>query len=400
MKNESHMLSEAVDSAVTKQLSPIERCRKILLSGEFKNYQDEHNENKITLNVCIYKAILENNLIKASLHNIASAKELIKKAESIRFGKFSFNIFASKYNDTIADFFGKDQAAARNITFDIPFYAGGSIKSARNQAMLVSSISRFESERIKQEVAFQTIAAYLKLLLAQGKIAVGNRYLQQTNLQLDLVQSKISAGTAVKSDKFRIDVARNQAKINLISAENEKNRVSSLLNLIMAGDLQRKLTAVTPKDLSTEKESVTRGSKRALIKRPELLAARLALKLLKEELVVAKSKLKPSIGLNAVYGDINPTFAGDEDSTQLTLGARFPLFEGGGMRAHIHKVQNDIKEEKEKLRFFEQKILFEVTEAHISMTEAKEQMSIAVDNVVRQKKTPEYLKSDTSLVQP
>jgi outer membrane protein len=380
----------------------IEKSLEIIGSVKSDKTSNKNIDNLITLEVAIYKSLLENHLIKASFHTIASRAEVIKKAESTRFGKLSFNIYGSKYNDSISAFIGKDQAAARNINYDFPIYTGGAIKSAINQARLGSQIARYESDKVIQEVAAQTIEGYLNLLQAQWLIAVGEEYIEQTNLQLKLVDERIKAGDAVKSDKLRVEVAQNQAKLNLISARNFRLRAISALNLVMAGRLKRELYAVPPQGIEISEESLEQGLARAKIKRPELMVARSALKILNEELATAKSKLKPTLGLNMVYGDLNSTFIGETDSAQLTIGASFPLYQGGGLRADVHEAQNAIKAQTERLKFFEESSDFEVTLAHIDMSEARERMAVALDNISSSRENArivqERYKAGTSIV--
>ncbi len=330
----------------------------------------------IDLSDCVRKALKDNDLIQASLAAIEASKEGRAQAKATRFGEISASLSRIRYNDDMAAFAGKDEATASNLVYDVPIFTGGAIKAGIRMANAGVEATKEKSEQTRQDTVFDLVKTYMSLLGTQWLVVLGKEHVKAFDLQLELVQARISAGAAVDSERLRVEMAREEARERLIRFENGRRRAAAALNLTMATPIEEDRAATDPQVFRALEEKPAQAFVRARIHHPQLKQALANVRMKAQELSQAKAKLLPTVGLNVIYGDANAMFAGDNTSTQVLLAAQAPLYKGGSMRAKVRETRQRLKEAKEQAQFAERHIRFEIVQAHLDVNEAWKRIGV------------------------
>ena len=330
----------------------------------------------IQLGECVKKALEDNDLVLASLSAIKASKEARKQANSVRFGELSASLSKIRYNDAIQAFVGDEDATASSLMLDVPLYSGGAIRAGQKIARAGLQATKSKSEQTKQDTVLELVKTYMTLLGTQWLVILGKEHVKAFDLQLELVEARISAGAAVVSERLRVEMAREEARERLIRFENGRRRSAAALNLTMATPIEEDRAAVDPEVFCTLDENPSQAFIRARLHHPQLKQVLASVRIKAQELTTAKAKLLPTVGLNVTYGDASPMFASDDSSTQVLLAAQASLFKGGSLRAKVREARHHLKAAQEQAQFTERRIRFQIVQAHLDVNEAWKRIGV------------------------
>ena len=172
------------------------------------------------------------------------------------------------------------------------------------------------------------------------------------------------------SDRLRVEVALQDARVQLLQFENARDRAQGGLNLAMGSSIDDAVEAREPTAMKPLDEALEEGYARAAGDRPTLRILDAAVKLAREELVRARAARRPGVGLNVTYGDSSTLFASDVNSTQVVLAAELPLFKGGALKAEERRTREGLAEQEERTEFARRAVFLEVKQAWLDVGEA------------------------------
>jgi len=331
-----------------------------------------------TVDELVGLALRENRLVRRARRGVRVAHYDVAAARAAAYGEIKANVSRIRYNDTFKAFSEKDEATTKGLFWDVPLFTGGAIESGKRAAELGYDISRFVREQTLQDVAFHVIQAYLALVEGQWLVVLGQEHVSQMELQLGVADARLEAGAAVASERLRMLVALEEARVRLLQFENARARAEAGLNTVLNRKMDVPVQAVEPQHLLRLNEAVVSAYLRAKQKRPELLIANAMVGVKRAELKIARAEFMPVVGFNVTYGDASPMFASDDPSTQMLVSADVPLFKGGGMRARFRKAREQYLQEIEQRDFVERAVMLEIKQAFFDVQEASKRITVVI----------------------
>lgn len=221
-------------------------------------------------------------------------------------------------------------------------YDGGRVIAEIHTARANYNSANGTYERELQTVAFNVATAYYTSLNAQAATLLAQQVVQQNEVQLALVEAQLRAGTASRVDVATAQFPVAQARVSLIRAQGaELQDYAALANTmgLDANTLVRPIADAAARSATTQLKneplSYDDAVKRALLMRPDYLAASYTFMAQQYNLQFQRSGLYPSLTGTASYGSASTTITGGNlrpnSSEELLLN--IPLYDQGITRA-------------------------------------------------------------------
>jgi outer membrane protein len=231
-------------------------------------------------------------------------------------------------------------STSNSLTADLRqlIYDGGRVIAEIHAARANYNSATGTYERELQTIAFNVATAYYNALAAQAATNVANQVVKQNEVQLALVQAQLRAGTASRVDVATAQLPVAQARVTLIRAQGTELQNYAALANVMGLDADSLVRPISDKTttspttlLGTEPLSYDNAVKRALLMRPDYLAASYTFQAQQYNLQFQRSGLYPSLTGSASYGTASTTVNGGNfrpsNTEQLTLN--IPLYDQG-----------------------------------------------------------------------
>jgi outer membrane protein TolC len=255
-------------------------------------------------------------------------------------------------------------------------------------------------------------ASFYNAQLARENIAIAEANAGFNQQQLDEAEAKYRVGTGSLSDVLNFQVQINAAKSDLISAK--KTCESALYGLAALMGIP---DAVFPEhielaNLEVESQEELRTPDRdvaidhALVNRPDVQQAHLALARSEASVGTARSGFFPTISLSGTV-DATETdsrdFETDDFGSSIVLGVSLPIFAGGYNRAKLAEAAASVRESENSLAETLINLRAEVSESVSDLSSAQEELILQRSNVelvqqVRDLVAKEYAAGQASLV--
>lgn len=230
--------------------------------------------------------------------------------------------------------------------------------------------------RISRQAAVREVtAAFYDILLARELHRIAVQNLEQKTRHLDEARRKETAGTATDYDVLAAKVGVENARPEVIRAENRIRISRERLRFLLGMDVEEidaEGTLVSPVDPPPEVDLAIATARE---NRPELSELRRRMGIAGELVRVASAGNKPRIDLRAGYGwrelDVGVS---DADGKAWSAGvfATWPLFDGRRTRGRVAQAESDLR----VLHIDEAKMLdaiaLEVRDAVYAVREAEE----------------------------
>lgn len=120
-----------------------------------------------------------------------------------------------------------------------PLYEGGRLRARKQAAESQQQASTYSLRAAQNELAFHVAEAYYRLLQARNLAEVRRGTVEQVQHQRQIVQTRLRAGTAVRSDVLSVEVRLSEAREALITAENQLELAWAVLENVVGVRLPR-----------------------------------------------------------------------------------------------------------------------------------------------------------------
>ena len=205
------------------------------------NLLAEESEDILELDIyeCI-KIALENSIdLREATMDVHIADAQLTEASSGLYPSFSLlSTYSRRHPASSVDFPGgniafdiieKDQY---DVTFSMEYLIsdGGKISSLKSQAEANLDINELNRVRIEEEIILNTSLAYFQTLKADKLLEVAKQAVDLNQEQLDIAQSRFTAGTVAKADVLKAEAELADAQIKNIEAKNRYDLSVKLLN--------------------------------------------------------------------------------------------------------------------------------------------------------------------------
>ena len=279
--------------------------------------------------------------------------------------------------------FTKDYQMA--LGFSLPLFAGGRLTAGYKQATYGLQASREAVRLSEQETIFETKRAFYGYLLAKEFSAVADEGLALAEKFRDNVKNLFEVGMASKFDLLRSEVQVANLKPQAIRARNSIEVAALGLKTILGIALDTPIEVrgeLAPVPLDAAAEGVIAE---ALAQRPELRQLDYQRRMAGEMLKIARGSLLPTLAIGGAYNFWSDALKFSKGSWQnyytINLSLSLPIFDGFESRARIGQSKAAIRELDLTRRGLSDAIAFEVRQAVLNNTQARETLKSQEKNV-------------------
>jgi outer membrane protein TolC len=256
------------------------------------------------------------------------------------------------------------------------------------------SIQRFRAARTAEQAArlsYQDIldvvtltvgSAYLQIIEAGSRIEAQEAQVRNARALYDQAVDQVQAGTAPRIEATRTEVQLHTEEYNLSIARNNFQVAKLALGRAIGLPLgqQFELADALPySDISPL--SVDEALQIAYKSRSDFRSALAFQKAAVQTLSATKGERYPVVAVNGDYGDIGPTFGHSHGDFTFQAGIRVPLFTGGRIKGDITQAEAELRQRKAEAENVRGQIDYDVRTAFLNLNAAKEQVTVAKQNV-------------------
>jgi len=238
--------------------------------------------------------------------------------------------------------------------------------------------SGFTFNSARETVTLAVAASYLLVVAAESRVEAATAELNTATALYQLAEDRESAGLTPNVDTLRAHVELQVRRQNLIEANNSlaKQRITLLRVLGYPVHQQIKLVSRVPyKPLVTlSEEEVLR---RALVTRPDYLAAEQQVKAAELQKRAAEAERLPTFGVTGDYGVLGTRPDNAFPTWSVTAGMKIPIFQGGRVEADIRQAESVLQQRKAQREDLKGRIEQDVADALLDVTAAGEQVEVA-----------------------
>lgn len=299
---------------------------------------------------------------------------------------FSYIVAQRRFNANMADFNNQINNPGWVSNFrpevigTINLYRGGQDSYMHKAAELGVKASELEHAAMRNRLASAVTSAYYAVLSAPKQEEVAIRSVHTVEKEMELTQSRLEQGAALRGDVLSLEVRSKAAKESELQAKNNINLSRSALKTLI-GDSKSDLPTLRETEFSTPvlKDNLLNFFDQAFSQRPEIQAAEHQVQIRQHELDAANGAIMPRVNAYAAYGansqTVNPS--GYRDNASIGINAEMDLFAGGAINARISGAERRLVEAEavqEKTRL---EIENEVRQAYSTLEQALERVKVA-----------------------
>ncbi len=228
--------------------------------------------------------------------------------------------------------------------------------------------SRYQTDKIKDDITLNVINAYLQVLFDTEAINVAKPQLEISKEQLERSQKLAEAGTIPAGDLYEIQATVANDEQNLIVTENNKRL--SLLSLAQLLQLENANNFdIANEEISTlplvnlADYSVQQIFQKALENRNEIKVAQTNVSIAEKDIDISKGALQPTLSagysFNTLANDIPPLTGGGvdpvldqfRDNRRSTVGfsLNIPVFNGFQASNNVRRAKINLEQQKYQL---------------------------------------------------
>ena len=352
----------------------------------------------LTLLESVRMAMNNNRTIKEADTDVDSAKWARHEARRAAGPQLTWEGSARKIKGKAGDYIDQ-QRQMGNINYDgtksytnsfsvaIPLYTGGKIENSIAASEYGIDVADLTLEATKQNIRYQTTAAYYNILQNRNLIQVRQEAVDTLAAHLKNVNAQYTVGTVAKSDLLRSQVELANAQQNLINAQNNYDISVATFNNIVGLPINTIVNASDELTYTKYELSLPACTEYALYHRPDGLAADRGVKAAEAQMNAAKSGWQPSLTAQVSRnlggdGPFKTNGSVDNNSTTYGVVATWNIFDNGITEAQVAQKKAALKKAQQEALAMDEQIQLEVQTALLSLQAAEKNIQttkVAVD---------------------
>ncbi len=229
--------------------------------------------------------------------------------------------------------------------------------------------------------------AYFNVVKARLLVEVAQQAVKRGEEQLKVAQTRYDLGSASFSDVLKARVLRSNAKVDLVTAENNLNLAKANLNYILGVEITRDIEVT--EDFQEPDLQITYDGAlaEALRNNAELLRTKYDLDIAKMNLLNAKAQFLPALSFNLRYSnaadkfDELMDFRGSNSSSGFGVALTYSIFNNFSDMAGWIAQRKLVNTQKRGLSDTENAIALEVKQAFLNVQQGKEKLALNRESV-------------------
>jgi len=294
---------------------------------------------------------------------------------------------------------GQENIYLLDLALVQPLFMGGKIMQQYNISKSAAKISKAQKSLTNSEVLVKTDEYYWQIVSVEHKLELAHEYVNLINTHITELEEYMVEGLITNNDMLKAKVKLNEAKINLLKAENGCALLKMALYQHIGLPLKSQIKLA-------DNEFLEYSSVNSDIDDDEFLSSREELKILQESVNISKSLEKiaysqymPNVVITSNYYTLNPNpynSLKDEFGSDWNVGisAQFDIF---GWNDRGHKVaiarhsrkaaEQQFEDSKNMIRLDIQQATYRISEsmkqiylADATFVQADENLRVTQDN--------------------
>ncbi len=336
-------------------------------------------DRPITLEEAINYALAKHPRIRAAESNVTVSKFQVLQSEATFWPQVAFQATRDYIWYERAVRFGPSPVSisgnyiANNFTFSgnwTVFDFGRTWYNMKTSKALEKAVQE-DLSTTEQGVAYDVMDAYFNLLKAQSLVKVAQETLDDANGHLKQAQAFFDVGVKPKYDVTQAEVQVNNAKVQLIQAEDAVTAARINLNTRLAIDPMAPTAVVDVPELETLGNTLNGYLQEALVNRPELIGLQDRLKSSEMNVRAQLAGYLPSLSVKASYSWYKEDHTDFLNNSDALLEADVPIFEGFLTTSLVGQARASVIAAKYKIEDTKQDILNQVSQAYLAIQDAK-----------------------------
>ena len=238
------------------------------------------------------------------------------------------------------------------LSLNQTLYDGGRSINTVQQAKINLEISKLNQRQTKIQVIQNVTNSYFGLLQTQQLLEVSEKNMDLSEQQVDLVRKQFDVGAVRKTDLLKAEVAKGQARVELLNRKTGLENVRrQLFNNMGMQDFGQSISASADEWTEVQVPSSANALELLKTKNPSLLIQQSRISLGELQVAMAKGMRLPSLGASMSYsanGDNSDALieaAKDDWVVGMNLSLSVPLYSGN----RLSSSQQQAKLSHEKL---------------------------------------------------
>lgn len=233
------------------------------------------------------------------------------------------------------------------------------------------------AKQVRREVTFAAARAYYGILLADGLVDITRRSWEASREHLRISIARYNAGVAPELLVTRAQLDLAVARQNWIQAQNGLRNA----RLAMALLLNRKSFPFRPQRPAPPQlpaGGLSEWMHQARMKRPELQASRIAVRIASKQITSVWMKFLPTVAVLGKFSGINAAgFAGQTTQWSVTLAATLNIYSGGTRYLELKEAHSKYRQARLELAKSRRSIGNEIRQGNIALRNAKVALQVA-----------------------
>ncbi|MBV6512795.1 MAG: TolC family protein [Ignavibacteriales bacterium] len=388
-------------------------------------FSASHAQSILTLEDAVNIALQKNTVFLQSQENLKSFEASNKSAFGALLpavgADFSWNWNRNQSSATTPGLFGGSSSSS----LDSRSYSAGiggswtlfdGLASYANLDRSESNLeaARLNFQKLKQDIMYQTLAAYYDVLTAKKLLAVKEDDLKWNRKNFEIIQERNRLGSVTIADVYAQQVKLGNAELEAIRAQNNYETLKSNFFYSLGIDVfeNYEFEDKTEQLLSLELGEGSIGSlklediiNQALRTRQDYQSTKLSLLSADESITIAKSGYLPSLRNTFSFGTQSDRpgdlFKNKSYSVGLTLD--IPIFSGWSTDQQVQLAQIDKTVKELELRDLEREIKRDLLKNYLDLQASEKRLEVGKSNVLaasenRKIEEEKYLLGATTLL--
>lgn len=258
-----------------------------------------------------------------------------------------------------------------------PLYLGERDRYARQAARAGVQAAEHSFQAGVVSIAVTAREAVFALLRFQQLSLVSERRVTAIAEHLRISRAMFEAGTTARFEVVQAETELAQAKGDLVAAQTSVAKQKAFVAQLLTVPQGTEIIAEEGVPAAVPDGDLHRLIATAIAERAELDALQAAVRAQQANLRLARANDKPSV---AVQGNLNrqtANAASSELNWNVSVGLTKPIYQGGETRARVDAAKASLRTAELDLERVEQQIALQVSQALLSLQQAREQLQVA-----------------------
>ncbi|TCJ11675.1 efflux transporter outer membrane subunit [Parasulfuritortus cantonensis] len=222
-------------------------------------------------------------------------------------------------------------------TWELDFW--GRVRDLK-AAALESYLASVEARRaVRTSLVAQIANTYLLARDLDERLVDGHRTLATREESWRIMKRRYEVGSTSRLDASQAEILRDQARAELATLEQQKERADNALVLLVGAPLAKESVPLAAVEPGFVPDIVPGLPSEVLLDRPDVLAAEHRLKAANANIGAARAAFFPRIallgGLGSASSELDGLFGADTRAWLFVPSLSLPLFDGGRLRANL-----------------------------------------------------------------